>query len=128
MLGCMLTRLFPLLWVLSFAVFSGGCQTAPVAAGSAQYSLRSLEANVDATLDESHAAVLDAVEALQFELTSERKDALNGQIVAQTALEETVTITVSKLTRSSSNITIRVGTLGDETKSRAIFDEIKKHL
>ncbi|MHC4150263.1 MAG: DUF3568 family protein, partial [Planctomycetota bacterium] len=56
------------------------------------------------------------------------KDAMSATIVARDSADKKITIKLSATPEKTTGISIRVGTFGDETKSRLIYDQIKKNL
>jgi len=58
----------------------------------------------------------------------ERGDKLTAEIESKTADDATVKVSLSSLTPSRSTISIRVGLIGNETRSRQILDAIRKHI
>ena len=65
---------------------------------------------------------------LEFVETLNRKDALEGTLEAKTARVKTVTFSLHRLTDTSTELRIRVGTFGDEALTRQIHDAVRKAL
>jgi len=108
-----------------------GC-VAVVAAGAAGsgvawYSGR-VEANLDQNIDKVFAASQKALSRLEFANISNKKSAVDAQLVSRTALDKKVEITLQKVTDRSTKVMIRVGVFGDETLSMSILDKIKAEL
>ena len=59
---------------------------------------------------------------------SENKDALKAVLVARTAMDKKIEITISNSGKKLTNIKIRVGVFGDEQLSMSILDKIKAGL
>ena len=97
-------------------------------AGTVVYVKGELKATVDGTLDRAWAASQAALKDLQMPVTGQEKDGLQGKLTARAAGDKKVTIHLKKVTGTTTDIGIRVGTWGDEPMSREILDKIKKHL
>jgi Protein of unknown function (DUF3568) len=129
------TKWFIVALAAALPVLGGGCGLllvggAAAAAGVGTYAyvngeLRGTEAApLDKVWDASQAAMKD----MQFPVVTKTKDALEGLLTARTAADKKVQVTLKKLSDSSTEIRIRVGTFGDEAISRMIMDKIKSHL
>ena len=112
-----------------FATFYTGCQTVTDAGQSAVSYIRGdLRAPVGAPVTEVYQAARQAVASLQFIEARATADALTGEIHAYTAQDQKITIWVNEVTRQTSDITIRIGAIGDEALSRRIYAEILEAL
>lgn len=111
-----------------------GCLVAAAGAGAAAgvgtyaYVTGKLSATLDAPLDRAHSASVKAVESLKFSEASKALDAFNGFVTARAADGAEVKINLKRLTDTTTEVEIRVGTFGDKNRSVAIYEEIKKHL
>jgi hypothetical protein len=87
---------------------------------------------LDATLGSPYSPVVDAagraVSQLQFTTVSVSRDAFNAEIIARTAQDKKVDVTVSRQADDLTTIKIRIGLFGNEEESRAILDRIKGNL
>lgn len=120
---------------LAFLIASGsGCALlvvgAAAGAGAAGYAyangeLKSAEA---ASLNKVYNAAISGLKDLEFPLTSQKKDALQGELTARNSSDKRILIKLKSVSSSSTEIRIRVGTFGDEALSRAVYDKIKNHL
>jgi hypothetical protein len=81
----------------------------------------------DRELDRVYAAAQQAIADLKFARISERKSAVDAELVARTALDKKIDITLEKL-GSTTKISIRVGLVGDQGLSLSVLDRIKAHL
>lgn len=97
-------------------------------AGTVAYVKGELEASLDASYRGVVNASGRAIDALELHKISENGDATRTVIVARTADDRRVHITVNKVADSLTKVSIRVGTFGDETLSRTILDRIKQAL
>lgn len=108
-----------------------GC-VAVVAAGAAGTGVAwyrgRLEANLDHNIEAVFAASQKALNQLEFANISNKKSAVDAEIVSRTALDKKVEITLQKVTDRSTKIMIRVGVFGDETLSMSILDKVKAAL
>jgi len=124
-------RLLALLGTL--AVTSGCFLVAVGAAGAAGAgTVAYVRGELDATLGNQYNTVVDAssraVSQLQFAMVSETRDAFNAEIIARTAQDKKIDITVTKRADDLTNVRIRIGLFGNEEESRAILDRIKLNL
>lgn len=124
----------PLMWVLLFAgapVVLSGC-AALVAGGGAAGAVAYVRGELRSELECSYRQCRDATEAAirQLELAEvdRRTDGLTARYELEDADDKTVHIRVSKKTDNISEVRIRVGTFGDETKSRHILRAIEGNL
>lgn len=101
---------------------------AAAGAGTVVYVRGELQTTVDATLDGAWRASRDALKDLQMPVTAETKDGLTGKLTARTAGDKKVTIRLKKVTDTTTDLSIRMGTWGDETASRQLLEQIKKRL
>jgi hypothetical protein len=108
-----------------------GCLVAAAAAGTGAtvaYIKGDLDANVDASPQRTVEATNNAVKELGFVLVSSNGSAADGEVISRTAADKRVKVTMKRLTDTSSKVTIRVGTWGDEAISLQVLEKIKKHL
>lgn len=101
---------------------------AAAGAGTVAYVRGELQATVDGTLDRSWSALQSGLKDLQMPVTDQQKDGLSGKLTARAVGDKKVVLRLKKVTGTTTEIGIRVGTWGDEAKSRQILDQIKKHL
>lgn len=119
------------LWGLT--PFLGGCALfligagVAVGAGTVAYVGGELKTAEQVSMDRAWNASLRAMEDLEFRVTKSHKDALAGEITARRADDTKITVRLKKQTDQVTEIRIRVGTFGDETLSRLIYDKIKSH-
>jgi len=109
----------------------GGCMLAAVGAGvvgTVAYATGDLEVIESERLDIVYEATLAAVEELDLIVTEKTKDALSALIVARDAQDKKITIRLSAAAERTTELSIRVGVFGDETKSRLIYKRIRHNL
>jgi hypothetical protein len=117
--------------MVSLLALTNGCiLVVGAAAGVAGYAyvdgeIKTTEA---ASLNQSWDASLAAMKDLEFTVTEKSKDALSGNVTAQTADNKTVKIKLKYISNTSTEIRIRVGTFGDENLSRTVLNKINSHL
>ena len=120
-------RLLAVTLLATALAFTSGCvvvAAGAAGAGTVAYLRGELDATVTGPLDTVDAAANRAVQRLQFVKISEAKDALVAEIVARTAQDKKITITLNKVGDTLTRVRIRVGLFGDETISRALLDQI----
>lgn len=113
------------------AVLLGGCMLAVVGAGAAgtvAYVRGDLEAVEAKKLDVVYDAAKKAVNQLELSISTDNKDAMSATIVVRDSQDKKITIKLLATAEGSTKLSIRVGTFGSETKSRLIYDQIKKNL
>ena len=123
-------ELFVALLVAIFLISMPGCiaAAAGAGAGAVAYSYRNLESNLEEDYNKVVDAARLAIKELEFAKVSENKDSLNAVLMARTALDKKVVITITNSGKKLTNIKIRFGLLGDEQLSLAILDKIKAGL
>lgn len=107
-----------------------GCLAVAVGAGAGAvaYVRGDLEANLGSDYQQVVNATRDVLKELEFAPVSENKDALNAVLVARTAMDKKVEITITNSGKKLTSIKIRVGVFGDEKLSMAILDKVKAGL
>lgn len=119
------------LLLASAAVALGGCVVAAVGAGAAgtvAYIMGDLQTVELAKLDDVYAAAEKAVGELELSVTSKTKDAMSAKIIARDSQDKKVKIKLAATAEGGTKVSLRVGTFGNETKSRLIYEQIKKNL
>lgn len=104
-----------------------GCIAVAAGAGAGAYAY--VRGDLETNLNSDYNKVVDsaraAIKDLEFAKVSENKDALKAVIVARTALDKKVDITITYSAKKLTNIKIRVGLFGDEQLSLSILEKIK---
>lgn len=106
-----------------------GCNTSPTSSrGGEQATFSkisgSISTSVAASLDRTFDAAKSAMGDMQYTTDRATKDALKGIIEAREADGRKVTTTVTRRADDITDISISVGTMGDEAKARMILDKI----
>lgn len=115
-----------------FAVFflCTGCAALVVggaaALGTYTYTAGQMKRTYNANLDKSYAAAISGCESLQLPIFKKEKKLSSASITTQDA-ERDVWISLKAITSSTTEITVRVGYLGDEFASKRIHEAIHKH-
>ncbi len=115
-------------------IIGQGCVAAAVgigaagAAGTIAYVKGDLEAIEPENLDVVYEATVKAVKDLELRVISKTKDALTANIYARDAQDKKVNITLQRTTEQTTKVSVRIGTFGNETKSRLIYQKIHDYL
>ena len=125
-------KLILLLLIAASPLILTGCLAAAAVGGAAvagagtvAYIKGELKATEEATMEQAWKATEGAVEELQFFVINKIHDAVSGELEAKTADNKTIKITLKRIGNNLTEITIRVGTFGDETLSRYILSKIE---
>ncbi len=87
-----------------------------------------IKATEQAPLDKTWNATLATMKDLEYPVTYKAKDALAAELKAVNSSGTTININLKKLSDNSTEIRIRVGTIGDEPLSRTIISKIEDHI
>lgn len=113
------------------AALSGCIAVAAGAAGAGAaiaYKLGKLETTLSADYPQVVKATQKSITKLEFTPMGERKDGVNAEFVARSALDKKVTINLTKMGDGLTKVEIRVDLIGDEALSRAVLEKIKANL
>jgi hypothetical protein len=122
-------------WVMTIVLSVGllmnsGCALlvgGAAGAGTVAYLKGELKTNEDVPIDKLWNATQAAIKEMGFTVKKFEKAASSAQFVALTADDKTITIKLKKRNDFLTEITIRAGTFGDESLSKKILEEIRKH-
>jgi len=116
--------------ILLIAVLMSGCAAALVGAGAGTvaYLRGDLEATMSQDLNAVYEASLQALGQLEIVPSQKEKDALTAKIVARGADDKKIQIMLKRTEENLTKLSIRIGIVGSETKSRVIYEQIKKNL
>ena len=92
------------------------------------YQYGKMEGFLKSPLNRVHSATGRAIKDLELLTVSAKKDALFSAYEAKNAKDESISIKIEKIGSDSVKVYIKVGLIGDQMYSQAIFDAIKKHL
>jgi hypothetical protein len=68
------------------------------------------------------------VEELKLPIIQKGVDSMSGKIIARDVEDKKIIITLTSATGGMTKMSIRVGTLGNEGKSKLIYEQIKKKM
>ena len=124
-------QVFLMILLVSGCAVIPGCMVAAVGAGAAgtvAYIRGDLEMVESADIEAVYKAVLRAMDKLELAIVQKSKDAMSAKVTARDAQDKKITVKLAVTTEGMTKVSIRVGTFGSETKSRLIYDQIKKEL
>lgn len=101
---------------------------AAAGAGTYAYIKGELKSTESASLERTWSATQGAMKDLQFVVTSQKKDALEAELIARNASDKKITVSLKKISDTATEVRIRVGSFGDESLSRVILEKIKHRL
>ncbi|NKB80604.1 MAG: DUF3568 family protein [Nitrospirales bacterium] len=113
---------------------SFGCAALMVGAAGgtagAVFFLGKLTEEINASVPTIHQATLAALKELDLPIEEERGDKITAKITSEFSDGKNIWISLESKTRSTTEIIIRVGHMGegDESRSRMLLTTIKKHL
>jgi hypothetical protein len=128
------SKLLMTVLIAALLAFCSGCilfvAGAAAGAGAAGYAYVDGEVQTTeaAAMNRTWDACLAAMQDLQFPVTAQAKDALQGNLTARDASNTSIQIKLKYVSNTSTDIRIRVGTFGDESMSRIILNKINSHL
>jgi type IV secretory pathway TrbL component len=128
----MKTKQFLVLTLAAVLVFNSGCALLVVGglaagAGAAVYVNGGLKDTEAVAYDNACNATLAALKDLGCTVTDEQNNSLNASVNASAADGKKIQVTLEKESGTVTQIQIRVGTFGDQSRSQQILDKIKSH-
>jgi len=126
-------KMFLAMLLAGVLIFESGCAVllvgaaAGAGAGTYAYVNGELKETDNVAYDTAGDATLAAMKDLGYAVVDNKKDALTTKITAVSTGDKKVYITLTKQSATATEISIRVGTFGDEALSRQILDKIKSH-
>jgi hypothetical protein len=127
----LLTRL-SLFIALGLLPLISGCAVAVAGAAAGAGAIAYVRGELQSTLDQNYNRTVEASRAalteLEFTKISEKKDAIDAELIYRTALDKKVTVKLSKVTDKATKVKIRIDLLGDEALSMIILEKIKANL
>ncbi len=121
-------RLLPLSLIVLILVVFAGCSPTIVATNMGVYRGMKLYSVSDKDIETVYNATLEALGKLQIGVESKAKDVFAAKVVAKSADGKDIIIDIKPIEDDKTKYTIQVGSLGDESRSRVIFTEIKNIL
>ena len=105
-----------------------GAAAAAVGTGAYFYVKGDLRRNYEAPMDKTWDATVKALEALKINVESKQNDALTGVINAKLADGKSLSVNLKRISESTTEVGVRIGTFGDRQRSEAIHDKILSSL
>ncbi|KAF0184130.1 MAG: hypothetical protein FD164_456 [Nitrospirae bacterium] len=109
-----------------------GCVAAAVGAAAGAGAVVYFKGNLEETMSHStpavHRAAQSALRDLKVPIIKDEYDKVNAKIESRFADNTTIWIAIDALSTTSSKLTIRVGTFGEESRSRMILERIHRNL
>jgi hypothetical protein len=87
-----------------------------------------LQAVESESIDDVYEASLKALKELELLPTRKSKDALGAEIDTYDAQDKKITIRLKSTAEDTTELSIRIGVFGSETKSRLIYQKIRENL
>lgn len=113
---------------------SSGCTLLLLGAGAAGgiagtvYVKGKLETELEAPVPKVQQAAVGSLKSLALPISKQKGDKLAAEVESKTADGKRVWIHVESISQSRSKVTIRVGYMGDENRSRRILDGMRARL
>lgn len=106
------------------------CSCAPSLVGTdaAVYSTGKLYAVTGKDITQVYQASTKALDDLEIKITQSQKDVFSSKIVAKAADGKTITITARPAQPNRTDLEIKIGVLGHESRSRLIYERIRRNL
>jgi Protein of unknown function (DUF3568) len=129
----MKTKIFLGMMLAAALALGSGCAlfvvgaAAGAGAGTYAYVDGELKETESVSYDTACTATLAAMKDLGFAVVENKSDALSAKITAVSTADKKVYVTLTKQSATSTQISIRVGTFGDQTQSEQILAKIKSH-
>ena len=101
---------------------------AAVGAGGVAWVKGRLQQDLNTSLEVTHRAVISGLKSMELPVVIDRKDAMTAKTESKFSDGTNVWIDLKYLTARSTRITIRVGVIGDQTRSQQILESIKRYL
>jgi hypothetical protein len=112
-------------------VFCHGCGTSvrgPDGDIEARIKYGTLTAMMDRGIERVYQAVQESVAKLGLTTVMAEQDGVAAEVLARDAQEQNISIKLEAVSPSKTELTMRVGMLGDKNKSGVIFREIQDNL
>ncbi len=117
--------------LLCGAVLGQGCGTSvrgPEGAIEARIKYGTLKATMDRGIDRVFRAVQETINELGLTTVMAQQDGVAAEVLVRDAQGENINIRLQAVSTSRTDLTMRVGMMGDKNKSRVIFREIQDNL
>jgi hypothetical protein len=124
----MLAKQVLVVCLVVLAVAAYGCAPTIVSTDAAVYQNGKLYASSGKDVDAVYQAATSAVNNLQLKVTSSVKDAFGAKIIAKSSDDKIIVVAAKPAADKKTEYYIKVGTLGNEERSRKIYAEIESAL
>ena len=104
------------------------CAPTMVATNMGVYRAGKLYSVSDMNIDAVYNATLQAMDMMELDVTHKAKDVFGARVEAESADGSDIIVNIKPLTDNKTQYSIRVGTFGNEERSRKIFTEIRNNL
>ena len=124
-------RLSLLALMIFCAGYLAGCAAAVVgaAAGTAvAYHKGELKSTEKGTVQQVYSAALGAMNSMNLDTVTKSNDGLNAKILAKQQNGDNVAIDMEQKPSNLTEVKIRVGAFGDESRARVVLDHIRTQL
>jgi len=109
-----------------------GCVAAAVGAAAGAGTVVYIKGNLEETIGQPtptvHRAVIASLRDLKVPILEDQNDQMNAKVKSQFADNTHIWINVDSISATASKLSIRVGTFGEEYRSRQILDRIHRYL
>ncbi len=105
-----------------------GCTPKIVSSEGGVYQNNRLFAVTDKNMDTVYEAALQANDKLELKVVDKAKDAFGAKVIAKSSDDKKISIWIEPTKNNKTMYDIKVGRMGDEERSRMIFDEMNKTL
>lgn len=117
---------------LACAAPAVGCVAAAVGAGAGvaavKYKQGTLDGKANATVPATQQATVDAMQQLGLPVTSQRGDAATARVESRYSDGRTVSVDLERKGASVTEVAIRVGTWGDQSRSEQLMGQINREI
>lgn len=111
-----------------FSLALVGCTPSLVGENTAAYSMGRLHARIDRDMTSVYDASVSSLAKLEIEVLDKQKDVFGAKVMGKTSDDQPITIKIKPESDTSTTLSIRVGALGGETRSRAVYEQIRTEL
>ena len=119
-----------LILLAALPLIGQGCVVLALGAGAGTYAYISgkLSVVVQNNLQTTCTATRAAFNDMKITPTFEKCDSISGKYVAHNAQGKKITVMLSRTPADQTNLTIRIGTFGNQQQAQTIYENIKKNL
>lgn len=117
-----------LIAVCAAVLAASGCRPAIVSSDAGVYSTGTLYAVTSQDLTAAYEATLKACDQLELNVTESAKDVFYARVAAKGADGKRITVSLKPKEGGGTNLSIRVGTIGERYRSSALYEQIRQNL